>query len=107
MIERRAKGIELTAQGKEFFPLAQGLLAQADRAEAWLRSMRGLPATTITLGVSLEPSLRFVPPVLADFKRVLPSVTLRLTQSAAPELFSAVRENRPVSYTHLTLPTKA
>lgn len=94
LIERRAKGIELTEHGKEFFQLAQGLLAQADRAEAWLRSVRGAPATTITLGVSLEPSLRFVPPVLADFKRVLPSVTLRLTQSVAPELFAAVRENR-------------
>jgi LysR family transcriptional regulator, regulator of abg operon len=94
LVERRAKGIGLTTQGEEFLTLAQALLAQADRADAWLRTERGLPATSVTLGVSLEPSLRFVPSVLSDFKRVLPGVTLRITQSVAPELIAAVRENK-------------
>lgn len=94
LIERKAKGVVLTAHGEEFFQQAQALLKEADRAEEWLRTARGRPAVSITLGVSIEPSLKFVPAVLVDFRRMLPGVTLNLTQSVASELLAGLRENR-------------
>jgi LysR family transcriptional regulator, regulator of abg operon len=97
LLDRTAKGVALSADGVEFLQRAQGLLLEADRAEAWLLAAaqpRGPRAQHIALGVSVEPSLQLVPAVLADFHRMLPEVTLRLAEGVASALLAGVRENR-------------
>ncbi|MBT2336567.1 LysR family transcriptional regulator [Variovorax paradoxus] len=94
LIERAAKGVVLTADGRAFLPYAQAAILEADRAEGWLRSTQARRTTRVALGVSVEPSLRLVPAVLQDFIRVLPDVAIHLTQSAASELLAALRDGR-------------
>ncbi|WP_374561800.1 LysR family transcriptional regulator [Ideonella sp.] len=97
LLDRTAKGIALSADGAEFLQRAQALLREADRAEAWLLAAaqpQGPSAQDIALGVSVEPSLHVVPAVLADFHRVWPKVTVRLTEGVASALLAGVRENR-------------
>lgn len=94
LIDRSAKGAVLTAEGVVFLRHAKSIVLEADRALDWLASANGAKAERIAMGVSLEPSLRLVPAVLADFRRTLPDVALQLTHGVASVLIAGVRENR-------------
>lgn len=94
LIERTTRGVELTPEGRAFLPYAQAAITEALRAEDWLRSVKNRRTSRVSLGVSVEPSLRLVPAVLKDFRQTLPEVAIHITQSAASELLSALRENR-------------
>jgi LysR family transcriptional regulator of abg operon len=97
LLDRQGKGVTLTADGVAFLRHAHAVILEADRAQAWLRaaSKDGRSgAATVTLGVSIEPSLQLVPAVLNDFRRAMPDVALRLTQGVATALLAGVRESR-------------
>ena len=97
LLDRQGKGVTLTADGAAFLRHAQAVILEADRAEAWLHAASNDGAsggTTVTLGVSIEPSLQLVPAVLNDFRRAMPDVSLRLTQGVATALLAGVRESR-------------
>jgi LysR family transcriptional regulator, regulator of abg operon len=104
LLERRAKGIALTEQGQAFFHYAQALVHEADQAEYWLKHKGRAPVDSISVGVSIEPLIRFVHAVIDDFRTRLPKVTLRLKQSVASQLLSDVREGR-VEFAVLRLPS--
>lgn len=93
-IDRSAKGVQLSPQGEAFLHFARAILEEADRAEDWLRNVSENVSTSVSLGVSVEPSIRLVPAVLQDFRRTLPNVMIRLTQGVSVELLRALRENR-------------
>lgn len=92
--DRGGLGASLTSDGEQFVRYAQSVLLEADRAEQWLQAPRGHRAASVSLGVSVEPSLRLVPSVLEDYRRVLPDVTIRMTHGVSSELITGVRENR-------------
>ncbi len=97
LLDRQGKGVTLTTDGVAFLRHAQAVILEADRAQAWLlaASKSGAPGTTtVTMGVSIEPSLQLVPAVLGDFRRAMPDVALRLTQGVATALLAGVRESR-------------
>ena len=97
LIDRSLAGVTLTPQGVDFHRLAAATVREADRAEAWLQAARdsaGRRATSIALGVSIEPSLQLVPAVLADFRRALPGVGLQLSQATPAKVLAGLRENR-------------
>ena len=94
LLDRSGKGAALTADGVVFLRYAKAIVQEADRAQAWLAGSDNERARRIALGVSLEPSLRLVPAVLADFRRVLPTVVLHLTHGVSSTLVAGVRESR-------------
>src|SRR5262245_22278796 len=94
LLARGGLGSSLTPDGEEFLRYAQSVLAEAERAQAWLNTPKRKPPTSIALGVSIEPSMQLVPSVLRDFRRTLPTVTVRMTHASSSELIAGVRENR-------------
>lgn len=97
LIDRSLTGVALTPEGVEFHRLAASVLLEAERAEAWLRATAGAAgqrAASIALGASIEPSLQIVPAVLADFQRLLPGVTVQLTQATPALTLASLRQNR-------------
>ncbi|WP_099722179.1 LysR family transcriptional regulator [Bordetella bronchiseptica] len=94
LIERSAKGVLLTPKGAAFVPLARAIVEEAERAEGWLRAQSGELSTSVSLGVSIEPSIRLAPAVLRDFRKALPDTSVHLTQGVALDLLGALRENR-------------
>lgn len=94
LLDRSGKGAALTADGVVFLRYAKAIVQEADLAEAWLTGSRHERAQRISMGVSLEPSLRLVPAVMADFRRMLPSVALHLTHGVSSTLVAGVREGR-------------
>jgi LysR family transcriptional regulator of abg operon len=93
LIDRTAKGIALSAQGEIFLAHAQAVLLESERAEDWLRRLKS-QVTSVSLGVSIEPSLQLTPAVLADFRKRFPDVTIHMSQSSSSELLAAIRDNR-------------
>jgi DNA-binding transcriptional LysR family regulator len=97
LLERSGQGVALTADGAAFLRHAQAVVLEADRAQDWLAAAAApnrARGASIALGVSVEPSLALVPAVLEDFRRMLPEVSVRLTQGVASTLLAGVRENR-------------
>ncbi len=97
LLDRLGKGITLTVDGTAFLRYAQAVILEAERAEAWLLGASQAGASgqaTVSLGVSIEPSLQLVPAVLNDFRRAMPEASIRVTQGVASALLAGVRENR-------------
>jgi LysR family transcriptional regulator of abg operon len=94
LFDRGGLGASLNGDGEQFARYAQAVLLEAERAEQWLQAPRRRRAASVSLGVSVEPSLSLVPSVLEDFRRALPDVTVRMTHGVSSELITGVRENR-------------
>lgn len=93
LLDRSGHGSTLTTEGEDLLRHAQSILREIDRTEEWLRTPRR-KAASVSLGVSIEPSLRLVPSVLEDYRRALPSVTVRMAHGVTSALVAGVRENR-------------
>jgi LysR family transcriptional regulator, regulator of abg operon len=94
LLERRTDGLTLTPQGEEFLHHARAILTEAARADTWLAATRDRRASTVSLGLSIEPSLQLAPTVLGDFRKSHPHVTVQVMQSVSSELLTALRQNR-------------
>lgn len=94
LMERQSSGLCLTAQGKDFLRQARMVIANAERADQCLLDFAAKPRLSARLGVSIEPSLSYVPTVLADFHRRCPHVSVHMTHGVAADLFDALREGR-------------
>ncbi|TDF62674.1 LysR family transcriptional regulator [Cupriavidus sp. L7L] len=94
LIDRSAKGVLLTARGESFLEFAKAILEETDRADRWLKTNANDASPTVSLGISIEPSIRLVPAVLQDFRRIMPDVAVRLTQGISHDLLSALRESK-------------
>lgn len=95
LFDRSTQGVSLTPQGRQFFRQAQAVLMEGERAQRLLQGMRTPDVVAhVDVGMSLDPSLRLAPRVMADFRERHGDVTLRITQGAAWELLAAVRDNR-------------
>lgn len=94
LLERQTSGVALTEDGKTFLRQARTVLADAQRAEQCLMSFRARQSPSVRLGVSIEPSLSFVPAVLSDFRKCMPEVAVHLNHGVMDELLDAIREGR-------------
>ena len=104
LLERHVGGIALTREGDEMYRYANGIVFEADRVEAWLKNRGAARSESLAVGSSIEPLMRFLPVVLADYRRLRPDVTLRLTQGVLCELVAGVRERR-LEFAITRLPT--
>jgi LysR family transcriptional regulator, regulator of abg operon len=94
LLERRPDGPVLTVEGEAFLSHAKAILQEADRADDWLARMKTGKTGSISLGLSIEPSLQLAPKVLSHFRSACPGITVQLTQSVTSRLLAALRENR-------------
>jgi DNA-binding transcriptional LysR family regulator len=94
MLQRTAKGVVLTTEGETFVAHARAILMETSRAEEWLRGLKNPAPVQVKLGLSIDPSLRLAPVVMKDFRAACPDATIHVTQRAATELITAVRDNR-------------
>lgn len=94
LVERQSSGLSLTAEGKDFLRQARIVIANAERADQCLLEFGAKPRLSARLGVSIEPSLSYVPTVLADFHRRCPHVSVQMTHGVTADLLDALREGR-------------
>ncbi|PKU25651.1 LysR substrate-binding domain-containing protein [Telmatospirillum siberiense] len=91
---RAAKGISLTSEGTELLARARIILGECDRAEQIFRNLHGELSGSINVGVSSELFALLLPPVLQQFRKMHPRVSVHMSAGPSTSLLSALREGR-------------
>ena len=88
---RNGRGITLTSHGEIALRHAEAVLREWERAEQALRSMACQRASTVRIGLSLDPSIFVGTHVLPEFQRRLPDVELHVMHGASETIARAAR----------------
>jgi len=82
---RVSQGVELTAEGKEFFDAIQPMLAEADKVERRFKNgARGNDTAPLIVGGSHNVSVNVLPKLLMAFKERHPAVQFTLETDRSP-----------------------
>ena len=91
LFHRVGRGIELSAEGAAFLDEARAVLAAARHAEATLDDLSGLVQGRLAIMASQTTATYWLPPLLSDFRRRHPGITVSLSIGNSAEVAAAVR----------------
>ncbi len=80
LLERRGRGVRLTAEAHQLVATAQELMAIVERAETALEERRGVPSGRLTLVSFASAARGLLPGVLADLAVRHPTLDIRLSE---------------------------
>lgn len=92
LIDRSRRPIELTPAGRTLMREAQQVLAQMARAEAMTRLAAKGEDGRLSIGVTGTAALEFAVPVIAEFSRLRPNVSLSLKELSSPMQLEALEK---------------
>ncbi|MFK0384861.1 LysR substrate-binding domain-containing protein [Agrobacterium sp. NPDC090273] len=92
LFHRVGRNIELTESGRVFLGEAKATLARVRNAELILSEMSGLTRGEITICASQTIASYWLPPILMQFKKLYPGVTLKLDIGNTKTVTQAVLE---------------
>jgi LysR family nitrogen assimilation transcriptional regulator len=87
LFTRVARGIQLTAAGRQFLEHARRIVREAEQARSELRARPASVQGTVTLGLSPTLAPLVAPGCLEHVRRLLPGLTLKITEAFSPALF--------------------
>lgn len=88
---RRARGCDLTAAGREFVPLAQAVLTQAERLEGTVAGWRNQLTGKVSLLANSNAISSFLPEILGKFLARYPDVALTIREALSDDIASTIR----------------
>jgi DNA-binding transcriptional LysR family regulator len=91
LFHRVGRGIELTSAGELFLTAARSIIAQVEAAELLLDDLNGGKRGTLLVQASQTISSYWLPRHLVTFRRLLPSVDIRLTVGNTAQVAKAVQ----------------
>ena len=94
LLERGAGGARLTAAGRALLPHAQAALSAVDDGRRVVAEVVGLIRGEARLGAGPTSCTYILPPLLAEFRREHPGVTVRLQVSNNEGVWEALRSAR-------------
>lgn len=90
LFERSAKGVELTAFGRNFYPSAKLILNEQRRSVEELKAFRELRAGSLTLGINHSFAYFLAPEIIAELIRTTPDVSLSVVANNYQALAQAL-----------------
>jgi LysR family transcriptional regulator of abg operon len=94
LLNRSNVGISLTPSGHDLLARASAVLADCDRITQHLRQYETEMHGTIAVGVTAEPLVQLMMPVLERFNARYPSVTVKLASGSSDTLIKRIREGQ-------------
>jgi len=94
LVERRARGVVLTEAGRVLAERAEGLLAQAEAAEAALADLAGLRAGHLRLASFATAAANVLPRAIDSFRARHPAVALSVRQASPDQSVAGLRDGR-------------
>jgi DNA-binding transcriptional LysR family regulator len=88
LFERTSQGVRLTEIGKTLLPYVQTILAEADRAIAQCRDLRGEGATRLKIGISPNFASYVIPEALPQFHEHYPGAQVDVTTGTMENLLA-------------------
>jgi LysR family transcriptional regulator, regulator of abg operon len=92
LLTRTNRGIALSALGQRLLVRAETILGECERASQEAQQLRGDYAGEVSFGLSTEPLMDTLVPVLADYSVRFPRVALRLRSGTSRTMISWIRE---------------
>lgn len=78
LLEPAGRGVRLTGAGRAVFDASEPIFQSLDEFEQALAGYRGLETGALTIGASTTPGTYLLPPILGEFHRRYPGITLSL-----------------------------
>lgn len=94
LLTRSHLGIALTPFGEKLLARATAILQDCHRIEQDMRDAAGLPSGEIALGLTSEPLVELLMPVLKTFMQDHPQVTVHVSSGASQMLMERIRGGR-------------
>jgi DNA-binding transcriptional LysR family regulator len=91
LFDRKARGVELTEQGRTLLPHAEALLGRLTAAQRDLDALRGIGGGRLRVGAFPTAVAALVPRALAAFRTAYPKANLSLVEGLTPALLQQVR----------------
>ena len=92
LVQRSARGTQFTELGKAMLARARAIDAELRRADEEVGQLRGLAQGSVSVGVSAAAAIVLLPGALNEFRRIYPSVQVRILESLYPSVALLLRE---------------
>jgi LysR family transcriptional regulator, regulator of abg operon len=92
LFTRTTRGIALTALGQRLLQRAAAILGECARAEQDVQQLRGDYVGEVTLGMTTEPLIDALAPVLGEFRTRFPRVAVHLRAGTSHRMIASIRE---------------
>ena len=92
LFERGARGVRLTEAGQTLFEYARAIFALEQGAEDALQAHRNLECATLRVGASTTIATYVLPPLLAEFRRHHPGLTIKITRENTRQIESLLTD---------------
>jgi LysR family transcriptional regulator, regulator of abg operon len=92
LFTRTNRGIALTALGQRLLQRAGAILGECERAEQEVQQLRGDYTGEVTFGMTTEPLIDALAPVLMEFRARFPRVSLHLRTGTSRMMIAWIRE---------------
>ncbi len=90
LLNRLARGVQLTASGREFLEYANRIVAEVDQAKHEITGQGLKPAGSLVFGASPTISTILMPRVVADSLHELPDINLKLIEGRSIRLYDSL-----------------
>lgn len=91
LLIRSRSGVRLTAAGRRLLPELKSFVAAAEQLEQGAEALRAGSAVTLRVGAYSSVARRWLPGILAAFRRELPEVDVAVTMGGNKDLHQMVR----------------
>jgi LysR family transcriptional regulator, regulator of abg operon len=92
LFTRTNRGIALTALGQRLLQRAGAILGECERAEQEVQQLRGDYVGEVTFGMTTEPLIDALAPVLMEFRTRFPRVSVHLRTGTSRMMIAWIRE---------------
>ena len=92
LFTRTNRGIALTALGQRLLQRAGAILDECERAEQEVRQLRGDYVGEVSFGMTTEPLIDALAPVLTEFRMRFPRVAMHLRTGTSRMMIARIRE---------------
>ncbi len=94
ILNRRSRGITLTAEGRILYDYAKRILKLREEAKEKIQRVRENESGNIFICASTIPATYVLPPVLSDFRKAHPDVRFYLQNADSDEVIEMIAGNR-------------
>ncbi|MDT1064557.1 LysR substrate-binding domain-containing protein [Paracoccus sp. CPCC 101403] len=93
LFDRHTRMVSVSVMGQEFLPQARKVLEDLDQATRSVRDSAALKSGQVTIAAAIVLAATIVPPLLAEFLRLHPGVTVQLRDMPEERIRLALKRN--------------
>lgn len=90
LIDRRYRGVSLTALGRNYLPIAMRTVNDFYRSNQQIKDLVSARTGTIKVSMNMTIATTILPNILRDFSKLHPNVSVKITEGSGPNVVEKV-----------------